>query len=707
MRPRLIAQILLLAPALEACAGCVDGGLTVHPTPPIDFDEDGWTEDQDCNDSNADVNSDAVEVCDGVDNNCDGEIDEGLLDVWFVDADGDGYGLYGTAKEQCEPLTGWSRDSTDCDDDDRDVNPGEREICDGIDNNCDDIVDEEVEGTFYLDADGDGYGSSKISAVGCTAPTDYVDDDSDCDDDDAGISPDAREICSDSVDQDCDGEDETCRIFGPMELDRHADLSIVNAGTNQWVAYAEGAARLRSPALAFGDDLDGDGRMELLIGSPGIGIDGSDRVGTAYMVSIDSSVSTGIVDVDEAKPTGWTTQEIAGDTRDGWTGHAIHGPGDLDGDRLGDMLLGSPGMHGSNFENGVVQIFLASSLTSGAALNVQEADAQLGGSDRYGKAGYTLSGGDLDGDGDGDLVIAAPAGASNYAGRVYFLLSCPAGIAGCEDTDGDGVEEASLEWGAKDLFDMGTGGDGYLDGPNDGAGLGYGLAADMDFNADGHMDVWVSAPVAADAGSNAGASYLIDDFPFSSYSASSASAFTVHGAAANDYSGQSLASVGDVNADGYDDVAIGAPSRDSGTGQLYIILGRSDTEIGKMGWSMSLADADAIAIGEAAGDNFSGSIAAAGDQNGDGAAEILVGAPGYDGTGTDLGRTYMYWGPLKGIGETLTTETTLTGNADDGLVGNSLAPSEDMDGDGALDVLIGAPGYGDEGTVFLLWGGTE
>ncbi len=112
-------------------------------TEPPDADGDGWTADQDCDDSDPEIHPDAEEVCDGVDNDCDGDIDEGLGTTWYEDLDGDGYGSPGTGIVVCDAcLTGYVRDSSDCDDGDPNTNPGADEICDGVDNDCDGDVDE-------------------------------------------------------------------------------------------------------------------------------------------------------------------------------------------------------------------------------------------------------------------------------------------------------------------------------------------------------------------------------------------------------------------------------------------------------------------------------------------------------------------------------------------------------------------------------------
>ena len=180
-----------------------------------DGDGDGYTTcDGDCNDGDPAVNPGASEVCDAVDNNCDGTVDEGS------DLDGDGYTtcagdcddslsainpgateLCDGVDNNCDGTTDESVDADsdgvtvcagDCDDSDDAVYPGAAELCDGVDNNCDSVVDE------GFDLDGDGYTT-------CAG---------DCDDNDAFINPDATEMCTDVVDNDCDllvdGDDPDC-----------------------------------------------------------------------------------------------------------------------------------------------------------------------------------------------------------------------------------------------------------------------------------------------------------------------------------------------------------------------------------------------------------------------------------------------------------------------------------------------------------------
>ena len=172
-----------------------------------DDDGDGWTvEDGDCDDADDAIHPGAAEVCDGVDDDCDGDIDEGLAtNTWYADADGDSYGDAGDSTASCAMPSGYVGDASDCDDSDSSVNPAATETCDGVDEDCDGVVDDGVSyTTWYEDADGDSYGDPGSSITDCAAPEGHVSNDDDCDDSDSSISPDATETC-DGVDEDCDG----------------------------------------------------------------------------------------------------------------------------------------------------------------------------------------------------------------------------------------------------------------------------------------------------------------------------------------------------------------------------------------------------------------------------------------------------------------------------------------------------------------------
>ncbi len=167
--------------------------------------------DDDCDDTLADVHPDAPEYCNGRDDDCDGAVDDGAAEqvAWYADADGDGFGDPTEVVWDCNEVPGRLTDSADCDDTNASVHPDADEVCNGRDDDCDGLVDDDTAvdpTTWYLDTDGDGYGSDTSTWSSCEAPDGYVALNGDCDDTSTMYHPDASESdCTDPNDYNCDG----------------------------------------------------------------------------------------------------------------------------------------------------------------------------------------------------------------------------------------------------------------------------------------------------------------------------------------------------------------------------------------------------------------------------------------------------------------------------------------------------------------------
>ena len=145
-----------------------------------DEDGDGYLESEgDCDDGNDAVYPGATELCNGIDDNCNDEIDEDVQGEYYEDYDGDGFGNPDSAQTACDAPDGYVQNGTDCDDQDDGAYPGANEVCDEIDNNCDGSVDEGVTETYYADTDGDGFGDADAAVEACSLPEGYVEDSTD------------------------------------------------------------------------------------------------------------------------------------------------------------------------------------------------------------------------------------------------------------------------------------------------------------------------------------------------------------------------------------------------------------------------------------------------------------------------------------------------------------------------------------------------
>ena len=210
----------------------------------------------DCDDARANAKPGGTETCDGIDNNCDGAVDEPEAvnaKTWFKDADSDGFGDKESTRRACALPEGYLAAAGDCDDGASAVNPKGAEVCDGKDNDCDGKTDE-PEATdaksWFKDADGDRFGNKLASLRACEQPSGYVSDNADCNDASTAANPSATEVC-DGLDNNCDGLKDQADAadaktwYQDKDLDRYGD-----AGSSKKACY------LPTGFVANSDDCD-------------------------------------------------------------------------------------------------------------------------------------------------------------------------------------------------------------------------------------------------------------------------------------------------------------------------------------------------------------------------------------------------------------------------------------------------------------------
>ena len=495
------------------------------------------------------------------------------------------------------------------------------------------------EGDSDTDADADADTDTDADSDADTDPDPDLDGDGwtvgegDCNDDDPSVHPGASESIADGVDQDCDGGD-GCYLdadvdgYGATSTIASTDLDCVDDGES-----------------SNSEDCDDDDAT-VNPGEVEVCNDGLDNNCDGLATPCGPS---GTVDLSlaNAKLVGEDASDQAG------LSFAV---GDVTGDGVEDILVGAIGDNLGGSHAGAA--YLVSGPVSGT-VDLALANAKLVGENANDCAGVSAAAGHLDGDSFDDLLIGASgedAGGS-YAGAVYLVR---------------GPVSGTMDLSLADAKLVGEGAGDYA-----GASVAVG-----DVDGDSIEDLLIGAYNESAGGSGAGVAYLVLG-PLSGTKDLSLADAVLVGEEAGDGAGYSVAA-GDLDGDGFEDFLVGAMGNDTGgssAGAGYLVLG-------PITGMLDLSLADAKLVGEEAGDGAGISVAA-GDLNGDGFSDFLVGAVNADAGGSNAGAAYLVLGPVSGTTDLSLADAKLLGEDASDEVGTSVAAG-DLNDDGFEDFLVGS-----------------
>ncbi|MGC4024834.1 MAG: Ig-like domain-containing protein [Mesorhizobium sp.] len=517
------------------------------------------------------------------------------------------------------------------------------------------------------------------------------------------------------------------------------DTSTISPASGLVIQGSNGESLLGYSVHAAGD-LNGDGIDDVVVGAPAY----SDYAGETYVV-FGSSSGLGTIDgsdrsvIDVSELSSSQGFRIVGDQYYSMFGSSVSSAGDINHDGIADLIIGAYGtVVGSNSSAGEVYVVFGSTdgfgiddghghklvdlsgLTSEYGFIIQGADANA-------FVGQSVSAaGDVNGDGIDDIII----GASN-ASYVVF---------GSETLIGTNDGHDRMILNVNDL----TEGKGFiLRSFHNGDNFGASVSSIGDFNGDGFDDIIVGASTGDDGGPGAGEAYVIygsssgvgtnDGNGHMVFDASDplAFGFVILGDEEGDALGSSVSSAGDINGDGIDDLLVGAYHGGDGAdlaGQAYVIFGNRNifdrpSSNGRTQLDTAyLTASDGFVIQNAKSSaNFGISVSSAGDINGDGIGDLLVGAAFSDADGNDSGAAYVIFGTTTGFGTNVdgrkvvnlsnlsaTEGFKIQGDSESDNLGYSVAAAGDVNGDGYADLIVGSPygddGHADAGEAYIIYG---